>query len=83
MSAASRVITTCILQPANLKMSASKIDMSKFDLDPGMYEYPKEIWHCEGFPREAVNAAKTFKFRDTDILAATYPKTGQYYKRTI
>ena len=50
--------------------------MSKFDTDPKFYEYSEGIWHCGGIPRKAVDAAKTFEFRDTDILTATFPKTG-------
>ncbi len=57
-------------------MSVSKFDMSKFDTDPKFYEYSEGIWHCGGIPRKAVDAAKTFEFRDTDILTATFPKTG-------
>ncbi len=58
-------------------MSASKFDMSKYDLDPKYYEYSDGMWLNGGFPRKAVDAANTFKFRDTDILASAFPKTGQ------
>ena len=47
------------------------------DVDPGVYKHPYgDIWMPSCFPAEALEAALTFQLRNTDILSASYPKTG-------
>ena len=60
--------------------------MDLFKYDAGYYEYIPELWMCgkfttddawARFSREAVDAAVSAQLWDTDVLVATYPKTGE------
>ena len=57
-----------------------------FKYDAGYYEYTPGLWMCGKlapsafgtFNRHAVDAAVNAQLKDTDVMVATYPKTGRY-----
>ena len=57
-----------------------------FKYDTGYYVYLPGLWMCgrqvpgafATFNRTAVDAAVNVELRDTDVMVATYPKTGEY-----
>ncbi len=54
---------------------------SMFEDDPKLYEYKKGFWMFSGYkPRQVIDAARAAKFKDSDILTATFPKTGKNKK---
>ena len=56
----------------------AEYDKSLFEEDPKIYEYRPGFWGFEdAFPRAAIDAARVAEFRDSDILTATFPKTGK------
>ena len=61
-------------------MASSDYDLLKsmFEDDPKLYEYTDGFWMFSGtFPREVIDAARVVQFKDSDILTATFPKTGK------
>ncbi len=59
-------------------MADTPFDLSLFDTDPEMYEYSPGYWLMGAtFPRDAVDAARAARFKESDILTATFPKTGE------
>ena len=51
-------------------------DASKFDIDAG-WEKSGKIWlPTKFFPLSCLDEARTFEFREWDILITSYPKTG-------
>ncbi len=50
--------------------------MDLFDCDPRFYKIDG-ITLGSNFPREAVEKATSLDFSTSDILSATYPKTGK------
>ena len=71
------------ISPFDKQMSDSA---GLFKYDAGYYEYTPGLWMCGKFTtddawatfnRKAVDAAVKAELRDTDVLVATYPKTGK------
>ena len=59
-------------------MAETHYDLSLFENDPLFYEYISGYWVSGlSFPRGAIDAARVAEFRESDILAATFPKTGK------
>ena len=50
--------------------------MDYFDCDPGFYKIDG-MTLANNFPREAIEKASNLEFFNSDILTATYPKTGE------
>ncbi len=50
--------------------------MDNFDCDPGFYKIDG-ITLGSNFTREAVQKATSLEFSSSDVLSATYPKTGK------
>ncbi len=49
------------------------------------YEYEAELWlprrrptYPEGVTPDSIEAVRNIQLRDTDIITATYPKTGSF-----
>ena len=67
--------------PADVDLTFVRTNMEKYtalcDVDPGMRKHPLgNIWMPSCYPADGLEAALKFQLRDTDILTATYPKTG-------
>ena len=64
-------------------------DTSLLGNDPGYYEFRPNHWlpgkivppQRMAWPQRAIDAAMNLELKDTDIIIATYPKTGkeQYF----
>ena len=62
-------------------------DTSLFDHDPEYYEFLPNNWlpgkiipgSSSAWPQKAIDAAVTMDLKDTDVIIATYPKTGKYF----
>ena len=49
-----------------------------FDVDPGMRRDPRgKMWVVSRMKLQAFDAALNFQLKDSDILSATFPKTGK------
>ena len=68
-----------------------EFDNSLFEYDAGYYQLTKDFWLPgtmvpKGFytcSKGAVDAAVNVELDDSDILIATYPKTGEKFLRII
>ena len=53
---------------------------SLFDYEVGWSKDPRSgLWLTSNHSFEALDAASTFQLRSTDVLSATFPKTGKHY----
>ena len=50
---------------------------SRFGLDPGHYKYEGKYAMAALCPTWAVDKAKQFQFKDSDVLCAAYCKCGK------
>ena len=63
-------------------------DISLFDHDPGYYEFFPNNWlpgkivpgGSFAWTQKAIDAAVNLNLKDTDVIIATYPKTGKKTK---
>ena len=61
-------------------------DTSLFDYDPGYYEFLPNNWlpgkivsgSTSAWTQKAIDAAVNLDLKDTDVIIATYPKTGKF-----
>ena len=73
------------LRKTLLQKEMSSYDTSLFDYDPGFYEVVPHKWMAGKFvpgggftwSRKAVDAALKLDLKDSDVIIATYPKTGK------
>ena len=81
------LLTLSVLISVHLQFNMA-FDNSLFQYDAGYYEYLPEFWFPgtlvpNGFftcSKEAVDEALKVELDDSDVLIATYPKTGNIFK---
>ena len=49
-----------------------------FGCDPGFYRYEENLAMSSHTPARALDAVKTLKFTDEDLLVISYPKCGEF-----